>query len=284
MKMMASSTDWTVGGALSTHSELSGVSDSPLLDCQLILAHTLGVSRSWLYAHVNDPLTAEARCRFTAMMSRRKDAVPVAYITGRRWFWNMDLKVSEATLVPRPETELLVETLLARIDGRDNTILDAGTGTGAIALALARERPAWKIFAVEHSIEAIAIAASNVRRWSEGRVGLINGDWLDAFASKSLDAVVCNPPYIREGDVHLDRLSHEPCAALVSGPDGLADIGEVIAGAARCLCPGGLLVMEHGFDQAETTRALAHSAGFTAIDTLFDLSAQPRALVAVKSI
>lgn len=272
----------TVGDALATHRLLASISDSPLLDCQLLLCHVLGVPRSWLYAHAEEALTACDRDQFNTMMTKRKHGMPVAYLIGHRWFWNMELEVSEATLVPRPETELLVETMLARVDDGNRTILDAGTGTGAIAIALAAERPSWRIVATERSRSALEVAARNIQRWSQDRVTLLQGDWLNAIAAGSLDAVVCNPPYIAENDVHLHALAHEPRNALSAGPDGLVDIRKVIAGAIDCLRPGGLLVMEHGYDQADATRRLAQSAGFHDMETLLDQGNRARILVAGK--
>ena len=274
----------TVRDALARHEELRSVSDSALLDCQLLLGHALGKPRSWLYAHGEDLLCEDARMRFESFMAQRSAGVPVAYITGQRWFWNMALEVTPATLIPRPETELLVETVLDRLTTPHPTLLDAGTGTGAIAIALASERPEWNIIASDFSAAALAVAAGNIKRWADDKVDLVQGHWLTAFPPASFDAIVSNPPYIREGDEHLYALKSEPLTALASGPDGLDAIAALIEDALRCLRPGGLLILEHGFDQASAVCTLAHQHGYTGIETLQDFNSQPRALVAYKPL
>jgi release factor glutamine methyltransferase len=280
MTGMVTASGTTIREALASHCALRTVSDSPLLDCQLILAHVLGVSRSWLYAHPDDRLDPEAGSRFDALVAERRQGVPIAYITGRRSFHDMDLEVSRATLVPRPETELLVDTLLERLDPGRQTVVDAGTGSGAVALALAIERPCWRVYGTDVSRGALEVAARNAARFSNGRVTLIQGNWLDGFATRSLDAIVCNPPYIPDGDAHLFALRHEPYIALAAGSDGLDSIRTVIAASIDCLRPGGLLVMEHGFDQQDAVYRIAECAGYVHIEIRHDLNDLPRVLIA----
>lgn len=265
----------TVGEAIARHRGPT----SPLLECQVLLAHVLGVERSWLYAHDDAALDGDTLVRFEALLAQRQRGVPIAYLVGSRSFWDMELEVSPATLVPRPETELLVETLLGLIDESPHTIVDAGTGSGAIALALARERPRWAVVGIDISAEALSIASRNARHYAPG-VGMLQSSWLDAIAPSAVDAIVCNPPYIRMDDIHLKSLVHEPRLALTAGEDGLRDIRAVVAQAAHCLVPGGWLLMEHGFDQAEAVRQIAHLNAFSEIDTLRDAANTPRALIA----
>ena len=191
-----------VSDALARHVELATCSDTPLMDCQLILAHLLGVDRSWLYAHSDEYIQAEHFCRYEQYLSRRKAGTPVAYLTGHKHFWRMELAVSTATLVPRPETETLIEAALAQLPDAA-TIVDAGTGSGAIAIAVALERPAWVVHAVERSEAALAIAQRNAEDWVPGRIHFHHASWLEEFEPDSLDAVLCNPPYIPSQDPHL---------------------------------------------------------------------------------
>lgn len=274
--------DHTVDAALARHRELQDVSASPLLDCQILLAHAMNVSRSWLYTHGDSAIDARAESHFAALMAERMAGEPVGYLIGRQGFWKMDLEVSPATLIPRPETELLVETMLMQFGEAPIRVLDAGTGTAAIAIALAMERPAWQLFASDSSSEALVVAAHNIQTWASGRVWLFRGDWLAAIAPASLDAVVSNPPYIAEGDPHLRDLAHEPEDALVSGADGLNAINSILTQALHCLRPGGLLLLEHGFDQQKATRTLARDLGYIDTESLLDLNHMPRALLARK--
>lgn len=270
----------TIGDVLGAEQCCKEITSVQSIDRQLILAHVVGVSRSWLYAHSDEPLDDASQTRFEALVAKRRAGVPVAYLTGHRWFWNAKLEVTQATLVPRPETELLVEAILQRLDDSCKTIMDAGTGSGAIAIALAQERPSWQVYASDFSVDALVVARRNLDCHAIRGISLLQGNWLSAIGAGRLDAIVCNPPYIPEGDVHLHPLRHEPLHALVSGIDGLDAIRQIVAESARCLRSGGWLVMEHGFNQAGETRGLAASAGFLEIETLQDLNDLPRALIA----
>jgi len=272
----------SVEAAVGTWGRLADVSPSPQLDCQVLMAHMLGVSRSWLYSHGDILLTGEQQARFEVLMSRRLAGEPVAYITGQRAFWKMELRVTSATLVPRPETELLVEATLERLDNARRTVVDAGTGTGAIAIALAMERPRWTVYATDNCPAALAVAADNAGTWADGRIGLIHADWLAPFGASTLDAIICNPPYVREKDEHLEQLGYEPPAALVAGADGLDAITRIVSQSTICLRPGGRLMLEHGFDQRDAVTRLLDRAGLVNIEALTDYGGQPRVLIAQK--
>jgi len=248
-------------------------------EAELLLLHVLGRERGWLFAHATDlldPGTAEA---FAALLQRRIAGEPVAYLLGRRGFWTLDLAVSPATLIPRPETERLVELALERLpEGVPLRIADLGTGSGAIALALASERPLAQIVATDMSGDAIAVAAGNARQHALANVAFRQGSWHDPLAEERFDLIASNPPYIASDDPHLAQgdLRFEPATALASGYDGLDDIRLIIAGAPAHLQPGGWLLMEHGWDQGEAIRALLEGAGFVEVETALDLERRDR--------
>jgi release factor glutamine methyltransferase len=248
-------------------------------EAELLLLHVLGRERGWLFAHatdVLDPATAEA---FAALLQRRIAGEPVAYLLGRRGFWTLDLAVSPATLIPRPETERLVELALERLpEGVPLRIADLGTGSGAIALALASERPLAQIVATDMSADAIAVAAGNARQHGLANVAFRQGSWHAPLADERFDLIASNPPYIANDDPHLAQgdLRFEPATALASGHDGLDDIRLIIAGAPAHLLPGGWLLMEHGWDQGEAIRALLEDAGFVEVGTALDLEQRDR--------
>ncbi|MCK9489289.1 MAG: peptide chain release factor N(5)-glutamine methyltransferase [Xanthomonadales bacterium] len=250
----------------------------------LLLAQVLGRDRAWLIAHGDEVAGADQARAFQSLIARRLAGEPMAYVLGQHGFWSLSLKVTPAVLVPRPETELLVEQVLACLPqtrpARPVRIADLGTGSGAIALALASERPQWQIVATDASAAALAVAEDNARVLGlEQRVHFRQGHWYQALAGQpAFDALVSNPPYIVRDDDHLaaPALRHEPQSALVSGSDGLDDIRQIIAGAAEHLRPGGWLLLEHGWDQAKAVRALLHAHGFAGIDSRRDLGGQPR--------
>src|SRR5690606_23736537 len=222
------------------------------VDAEVLLAHALGQGRGWLYAHGDAPLAPVAAAAFQALVDRRLAGEPVAYLVGHQGFWRLDLEVTPDTLVPRPETELLVELALARIPrGRRVDVLDLGTGSGAIALALALERPEACVVATDASSAALEVASGNARRLALGNVEFAHGHWWDAVQQARFDVIVSNPPYIADGDPHLLQgdLRREPRGALSSGSDGLDAIREIVAGAPGHLRPGGWLLLEHGHDQ-----------------------------------
>ncbi len=251
-----------------------GEGDSAKLDVQILLTHTLGCNKAWLITHADDELDEETVHIFKALVDRRCNGEPVAYLTGRQGFWDQDLKVTTDTLIPRPETELLVETLLARFDDTQLKVADLGTGTGAIAIALAASRPSWQITAIERSQAALDVARQNATGHSN--ITMTQGSWCEPLEPSSLNIIVSNPPYIREGDPHLAALTHEPASALVAGPSGLECIEVIVRDAVNCLVPGGALYLEHGYDQGEDVRDLFARAGYADIETLLDLNGQAR--------
>jgi release factor glutamine methyltransferase len=266
----------SVACALDRWRQLTHVSDTPQLDSQMLLSHVLQTNRAWLYTHGTTPLTAAHRLRFEEVIARRSAGEPVAYLTGKKAFWNAELSVSPATLIPRPESELLVESILSRFTAAPGMIVDLGTGSGAIAVALAAERPGWDIFGTDICEHALAVAAENSRIWAGGRVRLLKAHWLDPFAVASIGVVVSNPPYIPETDPHLVDLHHEPRQALTAGADGLGALRQIIAAAPASLRPGGFIFLEHGFDQQEAVIRLLTTAGFVDINGQRDLNGQPR--------
>jgi release factor glutamine methyltransferase len=251
---------------------------SPRLEAELLLTHASGWSRTQLLAWPErelDPALAET---YETLVARRLSGEPIAYLRGRQAFWTLELKVSPATLIPRPETELLVETALALLPRSQLDLVELGTGSGAIAAALASERPAWQLIATDQSTSALAIARENFTALDLGRIAIVRGDWLRAFADDSLDVIVSNPPYIRDGDPHLGQgdLRFEPRRALTSGGDGLDAIRAIALDATRCLRTGGLVIVEHGFDQGALVRGIFIGIGLTRVDTRRDLADHDR--------
>jgi release factor glutamine methyltransferase len=256
---------------------LSPVSATPVLDAEVLLGHVLGRSRAWLRAHGEQPVTARHAARLESLLARRLAGEPVAYLTGRRGFWTLELEVDPAVLVPRPETELLVEAAVEALRGQQTpAILDLGTGSGAVALALAAELPDAEIVAVDTSVAALAVARRNAAAAGLGRVTFLPGHWFEPVGGRRFDAVVSNPPYLAVDDPHLATLGHEPPGALVAGPTGLEALEAIIAGASAHLLPGGLLLLEHGRDQGPAVRALCLRAGFGSVETLRDLAGLER--------
>src|SRR6185312_15239860 len=221
----------------------------------------------------------DVQATFEALVARRAAGEPVAYLTGRRGFWTLELEVTPATLIPRPETELLVELALERLP-RDMAcrVADLGTGSGAIALAIASERPQAQVVATDASADALAVARRNAQRQGFGNVRFVQGDWLAPLAGERFALIVSNPPYIEAADPHLARgdLRYEPAAALASGADGLDDIRRIIADAPAHLEAGGWLLFEHGWNQGDAARALLREAGYAQVFTAQDLEARDR--------
>ncbi|WP_339731836.1 peptide chain release factor N(5)-glutamine methyltransferase [uncultured Pseudomonas sp.] len=263
--------------SLLNHAELPD-SPTPRLDAELLLAHALGKSRSYLHTWPERELEAEQLERYQAMLVRRQAGEPVAYILGQQGFWSLELEVASHTLIPRPDTELLVETVLALLPATPAALLDLGTGTGAIALALASERPAWRLTGVDRVAEAVALAERNRARLSLNNAKFIESHWFSALAGQRYQLIVSNPPYIAADDRHLAEgdVRFEPSSALVAGADGLDDIRLIIQQAPNYLEAGGWLLLEHGFDQAAAVRELLSARGFSAVESRRDLGGHER--------
>jgi release factor glutamine methyltransferase len=253
-------------------------SPSADLDAALLLAHVLGCSRTALAAAPERELDEAQAAALLALAARRSEGVPVAYLTGRRGFWTLELEVTPDVLVPRPETELLVETALdeLRTVARP-AVLDLGTGSGAIALSIASERPDASVTAVDESGAALTVAADNAHRLRIGNVRFLQGSWYEPVYGLRFHAIVANPPYVAEGDPSLAALVHEPRAALVAGPQGLDALTSICAGAPAHLFAGGLLAVEHGATQDAAVRAMVIAAGLRGVATRNDLAGLPRA-------
>lgn len=253
-------------------------SPSPRLDAELLLAHVLGKPRSYLRTWPEHQPDAEQCASFERLLQRRRAGEPVAYLLGRQGFWSLDLEVSSDTLIPRPDTELLVETALTLIPATPLDVLDLGTGTGAIALALAAERPAWRVTGVDRIEAAVALAARNGQRLGLNNARFQLSHWFEALVGQRFQLIVSNPPYIAADDRHLGEgdVRFEPASALVAGADGLGDIRLIIEQAPAHLLPGGWLLLEHGFDQAEAVRELLNAAGFAKVESRRDLGNHPR--------
>ena len=258
---------------------LEATSGTARLDAEVLLAQALGWSRVRLLAHSGASLDPARARRFEALVERRRDGEPIAYITGRREFWSLDLAVTPDTLIPRPETEHLVEAVLGVVaeDGAA-TIADVGTGAGTVALALALERPRSFVLGSDHSAAAVEVARANAARLGTGNVSFIVADACAALAPRRWSVIVSNPPYVAEHDPHLltGDVRFEPRAALVAGPRGLAMLETLARQGPARLTDGGWLVLEHGHDQGPAVRALLSRAGLGAIETIRDLSGNER--------
>ena len=246
------------------------------IDAQVLLAHTLKRDRGWLIAHATDPLAIHDVETFFALARRRRDGEPVAYLTGGREFYGLSLAVNRSVLIPRPETETLIDCALAKLPSdRTVDVVDLGTGSGAIALALAYARPLARVTATDRSSAALAVARANAERLRLSNVRCVEADWYQGLPDDArFDLIASNPPYVAENDPHLFEgdLRFEPAAALASGVDGLHDLRLIIRGAPGRLISGGWLVVEHAFNQAEQVRVLLAQAGFAALESLRDLS------------
>lgn len=259
--------------------------DEAALDVDVLLAHVLEVDRSYLLAWPDNIPDVKQQELFAEYIQRRRNGEPVAYIVGQREFWSLALTVTPATLIPRPETELLVELALAAGDKMDGviTIADLGTGSGAIAIAIASMRPAWQILAVEESPEALAVAQENASGHGISNITFLQGNWCDVLQAHTCDIIVTNPPYLSEAEwpAYRQGLCFEPYQALVSGRDGLDAIREIISRAASVLKMNGRLFIEHGHEQGLVVRALLMQGGFVQVETRQDLSGLDRVSMAV---
>jgi release factor glutamine methyltransferase len=254
-------------------------SATPALDAEILLAHVLGVSRARLRSHPEETPDHAAATHYRELVSRRAGGEPLAYILGTKDFWTLRLSVSPAVLVPRPETELLVERALALCDRGTARVADLGTGSGAIALALASERPGWRIVATDISDAALTVARTNAARLGLAAVvEFLQGSWFEPLRGRKFDLIVSNPPYIRADDpaLHSLGLKHEPQNALTPGPNGLASIETIAAGAPDHLERGGWLLLEHGADQGPDVRRALVARGFTHVRSHRDLAGHER--------
>lgn len=249
------------------------------VDVRFLLQHVLDVSQACLLAHADRALTPQEKQDFDVLVQRRIKGVPVAYLTGERWFYSQPFQISPAVLIPRPETELLVDLALERImDETSAHVLDLGTGSGVIALSVAIHRPRIMVTAVDLSEDVLAVARLNAIRLGVSNVEMKAGSWFDPLTDRRFDCIVSNPPYIALGDPHLDQgdLRFEPSGALVGGADGLDCIRTIIAAAPAHLLAEGWLLFEHGYDQAAASRKLLEKAGFCRIFSHPDLAGIPR--------
>lgn len=272
--MTATGPDSTLAAALA-HAQAAGLAR---IDAQMLLLHVLGrqdAGRAWLLAHDTDTLPADARAAFDGFCARRRAGEPVAYLTGRKAFYGLTLQVDARVLDPRPDTETLVDWALEALRTTPSPhVADLGTGSGAIALALQHERPDARVLALDASAEPLQVAQANARRLGLP-VAFVRSCWLQGVAGP-FDAIVSNPPYIEDGDPHLAALVHEPRQALASGHDGLDDIRTIVAQAPARLVPGGWLLLEHGWNQADAVQALLRAGGFTDVQSRADLAGHAR--------
>jgi release factor glutamine methyltransferase len=260
---------------------LEALSDSARLDAELLLARAIDMPRSYLFAHPEEPLDEATVDRFREALARRLAGEPMAYITGTREFWSLELMVTPATLVPRPETELLVDLALREIPRRaDWDILDLGTGSGAIAIAIAKERPLCRVTATDTSAEALEVARQNARQLEIPNIEFLAGDWTEPVRGRVFNVIVSNPPYVRSDDDALDALHREPHSALCAGADGLDAIRILARDCGALLKPGGTLLIEHGAEQRDSVAAVLHECGWSDVTCHTDYAGLPRVTVA----
>ena len=262
-------------------SQLEKSSDSPRLDAELLLMQALDVTRSYLIAHPEDTLDDHSAARFHTLLKRRADGEPIAYISGVKEFWTLELMVSPATLVPRPETELLVQLALNQIPREGAcSVVDLGTGSGAIALSLATERPDCKVTATDASGDALRVAMENARQHDLVNVEFLEGSWFEPLGDRVFDIVVSNPPYVRDDDPALAELRHEPITALASGNDGLDAVRVLAEQAPKHTAPGGYLMLEHGAEQQQDVADILAASGWQDVECHKDLAGLPRVTTA----
>jgi len=248
------------------------------LDKDLLLAYLLGVDRVYLRTHHPMTLTSEQQAQYDALLARRAAGEPLAYIIGKKEFWSLELEVTPDTLIPRPDTEILVETVLQLCQERRAKIADMGTGSGAIALALAKERPQWQIYATDVSENALQVASKNAQRFKLANISFYQGNWCTALPCKDFHVIAANPPYISEQEwpMYAEGLQHEPYNALVADDNGMAALMLIAQTAREYLKPGGYLVMEHGFAQAAAVQEVLAKNGYSNIGSVEDLSGNQR--------
>lgn len=259
--------------------KLAAISSTPVSDAECLLCHVLQTSRTTLYRAPETALNPKQHHQYQQLLNQRLLGHPIAYLIGQRDFWTLTLQVTPATLIPRPETEQLVELTLQQLGNKPHArILDLGTGSGAIALALAVEKPQWQIIATDYSASAIAVARGNATRLAISNVSFIVSDWFDNLTPQRFDAIIANPPYIADDDPHLTMgdLRFEPSMALVSGADGLEAIRQIIHHSRSYLVANGLLLLEHGFNQSHAIAELLQHNGFQQVQCWQDLQGWDR--------
>ena len=255
---------------------LSG--DSARRDTEILLCHCLGKPRSWLYTWPEATVEEPALSRFNALQTARLSGEPIAYLTGEREFWSLTLRVNSHTLIPRPETETLVEWALSLDLPVQAQVADLGTGSGAIALALASERPGWRVLGVDCSEQALLVARENLQALGFAHVKLLLSSWFERIGAQRFDLIVSNPPYVQEGDPHLAQgdLRFEPTSALVAAGNGFADLQTLATDSRKYLTEGGWLLLEHGYTQGAAVREILIESGFSRVQTRRDLAGQER--------
>lgn len=258
---------------------LQGVSDSPALDAEVLLSHTLSKERSYLRSWPEQMLTQEQTDQFNTLLEKRLQGVPIAYIIGYREFWSRNFIVDEHVLIPRHDTELIIELSLKRIPRNTGLkIIDLGTGSGIIAITLAAERPKTEVYATDISEQALAVAKLNAKKHHVSRIKFLQSDWFDAMPGTHFDFIISNPPYIAPDDPHLQQgdLRFEPQNALIAARHGLHDISNIIERARQHLNPNGYLIIEHGYDQKAQVKSLFNEHGYQHVETYLDLGGNPR--------
>ena len=268
----------TIGFILERHSDLCVVSDSPLLDTKILLCHVIECPQENLYLNQQYCLTSRQLLAFNELFRRRLSGEPIAYLTGYKGFWSLNLRVSKSTLIPRPETELLIEKALELPLLENAKVLDLGTGCGAIILALSRERPTWVCTGIEIRRDALGIAEANRASHHVKNVKFLHGDWYQPVLDQKYHLIASNPPYVANGDQHLSNLNlrFEPRSALISGEDGMRDLTHIICKSPEYLLNGGWMLTEHGSEQGQKVRNLYESVGFRDVGTFADLSGLDR--------
>lgn len=266
------------------HAELND-GESPEIDSKALLCYLLTCSTAYLSTWPDRVLTDEQQAQWMKLIQQRQQGHPVAYLTGQQGFWTLDLKVTADTLIPRPDTELLVSLALEKLKPA-MCVADLGTGSGAIALSLAAEQPAAQIMAMDFSVAALRVAKENAIDNQLNNVLFWQGSWLAAIAKKSLDMIVSNPPYVARDDVYLSQgdLRFEPMSALASGTDGLDDIRLIVKQAQQCLKPGGWLMVEHGYNQAQQVQQLFSDAGFSNVSSQQDFGGNDRVTMGLVAV
>lgn len=276
----------TIANCLQQSSILAGVSDSPRLDVELLLCDLLQKDRTYLFTWSDKTLSPEQLKAFTSLLNRRVSGEPIAHIIGRREFWSLSLMVNNSTLIPRPDTELLVEAALGLFaeddEAQSRRLLDLGTGTGAIVLALANEKPSWHCVGVDKELAAVELAEKNRQQLHLQQVTILQSDWFSALGGEApFDVIVSNPPYIDPDDEHLRQgdVRFEPLSALVADNKGLADLAFIIAQAPQYLTKNGWLLVEHGYDQGEAVRELFSAHHYEDINTFRDFGRNERVTI-----